>query len=249
MNFLSYYYFYKRERESKKKPTISAGNRLITEINELQHSTGTTASSAGAAFTSQDLLDAREMLKHKLNEVENQQIANNGGWDALELKAADLREVAKLEDGVKAVINWILSSGEKMMNDQLQVAFDLPSAHRLRFEHEMMELKCCTTYGQYAELRYKIDQFKKQGDAANDLRSQKQFMDFICRSFASRMEQRRNTLITCVRFFKLVSEYFEGTSTTFESLIMGAKVDDSKDAQSKLEKLCSSEKNLGESDL
>lgn len=39
-----------------------------------------------------------------------------------------------------------------------------------------------------------------------DLRSQRDFMDFVCRSFASRLERRRNILITCLRFYRLVTE-------------------------------------------
>lgn len=71
-------------------------------------------------------------------------------------------------------------------------------------------------------------------------------MDFVCRSFASRLERRRNVLITSQRFFRLVSEvklnptqtaaktllffatcyyfqYFDKTSEVFEHLVMGSR--------------------------
>lgn len=59
------------------------------------------------------------------------------------------------------------------------------------------------TYGQYAELLHRIDSMALCPD---DLRSQRDFMDFACRSFASRLERRRNVLITAQRFFRLVDE-------------------------------------------
>lgn len=61
------------------------------------------------------------------------------------------------------------------------------------------------TYGRYAELLHKIDSLPKNR-LPEDLKSQRDFMDFVCRSFASRLERRRNVLITSQRFFRLVSE-------------------------------------------
>lgn len=61
------------------------------------------------------------------------------------------------------------------------------------------------TYGRYAELLHKIDNLPRNR-LPEDLKSQRDFMDFVCRSFASRLERRRNVLITSQRFFRLVSE-------------------------------------------
>lgn len=63
------------------------------------------------------------------------------------------------------------------------------------------------TYGHYAELLHKIDTLPRCHVALpEDLKSQRDFMDFVCRSFATRLERRRNVLITSLRFFRLVSE-------------------------------------------
>lgn len=97
------------------------------------------------------------------------------------------------------------------------------------------------TYGRYAELLHKIDSLPKSR-LPEDLKSQRDFMDFVCRSFASRLERRRNVLITSQRFFRLVSEvrnnriikkrfsliicclqYFDRTSEVFEKLVMGSR--------------------------
>ncbi|XP_070528651.1 SEC14 domain and spectrin repeat-containing protein 1-like [Cardiocondyla obscurior] len=78
------------------------------------------------------------------------------------------------------------------------------------------------TYGRYAELLHKIDSLPRNR-LPEDLKSQRDFMNFVCRSFASRLERRRNVLITSQRFFRLVSEYFDKTSEVFEQLIMGSR--------------------------
>lgn len=62
-------------------------------------------------------------------------------------------------------------------------------------------------YSHYAEILHKLDILTRNGmKFPQDLKSQKDFMDFVCRSFASRVERRRNVLITSARFFRLVSE-------------------------------------------
>lgn len=210
---------------------------MISQINDLQNS---------GAFTSQDLLDAKEAIKDMMNNIESKQVTNRQAWEELEKLSIDMRELAKLEEGVTFVTNWILNVGEDLMNQQLKVGFDVSTSEKLRFEHEMIEIKCWTTYGQYAELLYKIDSLKQPDSSAlRDLKSQKEFMDFVCRSFATRLERRRNILITSVRFFKLVARYFRQTSEVFESLIMGDKVDDFDMAKNKLEKLKDNQTTLG----
>ncbi|KAJ8898123.1 hypothetical protein PR048_003483 [Dryococelus australis] len=63
------------------------------------------------------------------------------------------------------------------------------------------------TYGHYAELLHKIDTLPEVNiPLPEDLKSQRDFMDFVCRSFATRLERRRNVLITSLRFYRLVAE-------------------------------------------
>lgn len=211
---------------------------MISQINDLQNS---------GAFTSQDLLDAKEAIKDMLNNIESKQVTNRAAWEELDKLSVDMRELSKLEEGLSAVINWILNVGEDLMNQQLKVGFDVPTSEKLRNEHEIIEMKCWITYGHYAELLYKINSLKQpESSALKDLRAQKDFMDFVCRSFATRLERRRNILITSLRFFKLVARYFRQTSEVFESLIMGDKVDDYELAKTKLEKLRDNQTTLGE---
>ena len=63
------------------------------------------------------------------------------------------------------------------------------------------------TYGNFAELRHVTDSMIKQGHPrADDISAQKEYMDTVCRSFASRLERRRNLLICSVRFHRLAEQ-------------------------------------------
>ncbi|XP_065086480.1 SEC14 domain and spectrin repeat-containing protein 1-B [Ochlerotatus camptorhynchus] len=216
---------------------MDGGNKLISLIGDLQ-STKT--------LLSQDLLDSRESVKHMLNTIDKRQSSINAALQELERNVEELRELATLEEGVSYVTNWILTTAETMLNAQLKVGYDVTTADKHRLEHEILELQCWKTYGFYAELIYKIDNFPKIKDSApfKDLMSQREWMDFVCRSFAQRLERRRNVLITSVRFYRLVAEYFDRTSEVFQSLIMGDKVDDFDLANAKLHKLKDSQQTL-----
>ena len=63
------------------------------------------------------------------------------------------------------------------------------------------------TYGTYAELRHSADGLLRRGhDKAPDIEAQRDYMDMVCRSYAARLEKRRNLLITSVRFHRLAEE-------------------------------------------
>lgn len=215
---------------------------MINRINDMQNT---------KTIISHDLIDGKELIKTKLNEIEKKETQIANAWTELEKSIIDVRELAALEEGVTYVTNWILGTADYMLNSQLKVGYDVQTAEKLRLEHELLEFQCWKTYGYYAELLYKIENFPilKDSFAHKDLMSQRDFMDFVCRSFATRLERRRNILITSVRFFRLVSEYFDRTSEVFESLIMGDKVDDFDLAKVKLQKLKDSQQSLGEFEL
>lgn len=215
---------------------------MINRINDMQNT---------KTIISHDLIDGKELIKTMLNEIEKKETQIANAWTELEKSIIDVRELAALEEGVTYVTNWILGTADNMLNSQLKVGYDVQTAEKLRLEHELLEFQCWKTYGYYAELLYKIENFPilKDSFAHKDLMSQRDFMDFVCRSFATRLERRRNILITSVRFFRLVSEYFDRTSEVFESLIMGDKVDDFDLAKVKLQKLKDSQQSLGEFEL
>uniref|UniRef100_A0A2M4AJY0 Putative titin n=1 Tax=Anopheles triannulatus TaxID=58253 RepID=A0A2M4AJY0_9DIPT len=206
------------------------GKKLLAHLSDLH---------ASKSAVSQDLTDSKCQVETMLNILDRKQTAVNAARTELERTVEVLQELGTLEEGVSHVTNWILTTAESMLNAQLKVGYDVNTADQLRLEHEILELQCWKTYGYYAELIYKIDNLPRPKDtsAHQDLMSQREWMDFVCRSFAQRLERRRNVLITSVRFFRLVAEYFDKTSEVFQSLIMGERVEDFELASSNLQKL------------
>lgn len=195
-----------------------------------------------------DLLISRERIERHVQNLSAKQNRITVDWNEFQRNLISVRELAQLEDSVARVTNWIMNTGERLLIAQFQIGSDVPSCNALRIEHEALELQCRDKYGLYAELLHKIKMCPIQPDtfAHNDLMSQRDFMDFVCRSFASRLERRRNVLIASGRFYRLVSEYFDRTSEVFETLVMGMQKYDFTAAQDNLKSLHESEHSLGE---
>lgn len=63
------------------------------------------------------------------------------------------------------------------------------------------------TYGQYAELRHTAEVTLPEGlPTADDMKAERDYMDTVCRSFATRLERRRTLLITSVRFHRFAED-------------------------------------------
>lgn len=198
--------------------------------------------------TPQDILDTIQKIETIISNVRTKQCKIEEAWKMMEKNFVDTKDLNLLTQGIVNVTNWILGPAENLLNSQYKVGYDVSSAEELRNEHETIELQCWDTYGAYAELLHKIDNFPNleiSPSQRKDLIWQKDFMDFVCRSFATRLERRRNVLITSLRFFRLVSEYFDRTSEVFESLVMGNKIGDFSTAKQKLKKLQESQQSLG----
>lgn len=185
-----------------------------------------------------------------MNDIESKETSLAQAWITLEKNLDDISELAMLGKGVAYVTNWILGRAEVMLNAQQKIGSDVVTCETLRREHDSLEMLCLETYGFYAELIHKIDQFPMSKENAathghTDLVSQRDFMDFVCRSFANRLERRRNVLITSIRFYRLVSMYFDKTNEIFESLVLGSKIHDFDAAIGNLQKLRDSQLTLG----
>lgn len=214
----------KSMRASETQPALKHCAQLRVTVQQAVKDISTSGNRLMADMINAQSAATSDAIKTMLNELEQQDSAVADAWLDMEQCVADTKEMAALEDGVGVVTNWILSTAEHMLNEHQKIGHDVQSCEELRREHETIEMQCLETYGFYAELLHKIDvyPFVKDTYAYRDLMSQKDFMDFVCRSFATRLERRRNILITSLRFFRLVAEYFDRTSEVFESLVMGA---------------------------
>ncbi|KRT84247.1 hypothetical protein AMK59_991 [Oryctes borbonicus] len=219
--------------------TLEKG-RLLLEKIESDNRNRKFDSDTDSMLTPQDILDALEQLEAMIGDIRKKQSDVDAAWLMMQRNFLNTKDLSLLEEGIVKVTNWILGPAESLLNSKQKVGYDVASAEELRREHEAIELQCWDTYGAYAELVHKVDSFARDEPLTiqqKDLISQKDFMDFVCRSFATRLERRRNILITSLRFFRLVSEYFDKTGEVFDSLVMGNKIGDFASAGQKLKKL------------
>uniref|UniRef100_A0A1B0CIV5 Putative sec14 domain and spectrin repeat-containing protein 1 n=1 Tax=Lutzomyia longipalpis TaxID=7200 RepID=A0A1B0CIV5_LUTLO len=239
-------------RRARLRKYLACRERLLVEVGRMVRKTliadlGKITWSPNLDFVkSPDLMDALESIKRMLNEVEKRQTEVASAWIELEASMEIARELGALEEGVASVINWILTTAESLLNAQKKIGYDVQTSEELRKKHDQLEMQCLDTYGRYAELLHKIENSSVPRDTFmhKDLMSKKDFMDFVCRSFATRLERRRNILITALRFFRLVSEYFDKTSEVFETMIMRNRLDDFEMAPMNLQKLKESQQEL-----
>ncbi|OAD58516.1 SEC14 domain and spectrin repeat-containing protein 1 [Eufriesea mexicana] len=197
-----------------------ADSRVLAGTREGRNLVGTMSRES-----SKDTMDTAKRIHELIDSIELKQLDIENSWSEMERNLDTARVIGDLEKGVSRVTDWILGPADAMLNSCCQVGFDVSSSEDLRRRHEELELECRETYGRYAELLHKIDSLPSTR-LSEDLKSQRDFMDFVCRSFANRLERRRNVLITSQRFFRLVSEYFDKTSEVFDKLVMGNRTHD-----------------------
>ncbi|GFO38536.1 sec14 domain and spectrin repeat-containing protein 1 [Plakobranchus ocellatus] len=164
-----------------------------------------------------DNLEAQKQVKRVLQYLTNRV---DKLQDLLEERDRSLNANLQFEEwkrNVKTVVDWVLGPGEKLLASQNDIGDSYEAAEELRRRHEEMEIKCTDTYGQYAELRHTADELQKNEawPGVDDMRAERDYMDTVCRSFASRLERRRTLLITSVRFHRFAEDF----STSLDELL------------------------------
>ncbi|KAH8278292.1 hypothetical protein KR044_009883 [Drosophila immigrans] len=215
---------------------IEMGNAILARFNEVYETQTTTTATTTATTTHAtpvatptaatqaaqttttvvvkpllppDLGCERTRIELRLNEIEKKQTAIRTAWLELLRSLREARELCTLAEGVAFVTSWILNQAEQLLSRQRSVGSDVRASETLRAAHDQLELECRETYGCYAELLYKIEQFSKERSTCQDLLSQRDFMQFVCRSFAERLERRRKILMTALRFHRLLDQFEE----------------------------------------
>ncbi|XP_064597993.1 SEC14 domain and spectrin repeat-containing protein 1-B-like [Liolophura sinensis] len=162
-------------------------------------------------------------------------------------------QFSELESGFKKVVNWVLGPGEKLLASQVDIGESCEAAEELRRRHEEIELKCTNTYGEYAEFRHVAEEMIKQDHLSKeDIISQRDYMDTVCRSFATRLERRRTLLINSVRFHRLAEQFSEKLDDLLELLCTDVDIDDvdtAEEAIKTLQEKCDSVDSTGENTL
>lgn len=249
-----------------------AGNAILARFNEVYETqtttphaapvatsatattTATTTTTANALCPAKPLLPPdlgceRARIELRLNEIEKKQTAIRTAWLELLRALREARELCTLAEGVAFVTNWILNQAEQLLSRQRSVGSDVRASETLRAAHDQLELECRDTYGCYAELLYKIEQFAKERPIATcqDLLSQRDFMQFVCRSFAERLERRRKVLMTALRFHRLLEQFEEQLLIANQAADAEPSELDWQQAEAMLSQLKTSQQLLGKS--
>ncbi|KAG5897359.1 hypothetical protein JTB14_030242 [Gonioctena quinquepunctata] len=223
------------------------GRELVGNIEYENRTRKLASDDLNLMSTPQDTLDTIQRIDEIVNAVQSKQSQIEEAWIGMKKAFIDTKDLSHLEEKIVKVINWILGHADSLLNSKQKVGYDVTSAEELRREHEAIELECWEAYGAYAELIHRTKNLTNTETPTVQLKnliSQKDFMDFVCRSFALRLERRRNILITSLRFFRLVSEYFDKTADVFDSLVMGGNIADFDAAGQKLKELQESQASL-----
>ena len=159
------------------------------------------------SVTTLDNLEAQKQVKRTLQYIENRLDKVAAYLDSRDRSLNIDVQRDGVQREIRQVVEWILGPGEKLLASQYDIGDSFETAETLRKRHEELEIKCTDTYGHYAELRHRVDDLLQESmTGADDIRAQRDYMDTVCRSFASRLERRRTLLITSVRFHRLTEE-------------------------------------------
>ncbi|KAJ8320412.1 hypothetical protein KUTeg_001999 [Tegillarca granosa] len=244
-------------------PVIREGKELLARLQQAESHGHLPGEEAFA--TTLDNLEAQKQVKRSIQYLENRvdklkyfledkdkSLSHNLQYEDLQRDIKRVPDMAHLYEVMPPVfinkcinvVNWILGPGEKLLASRVDIGDSYEAADELRKRHEELEIKCTDTYGQYAELRHRADEMMADDhSAAEDIRSLRDYMDTVCRSFASRLERRRILLITSVRFHRLSEEFSQKLDNLLELLcseIDAENVDKAEEAIQDLQDKCDS---------
>ncbi|KAL3854881.1 hypothetical protein ACJMK2_014117, partial [Sinanodonta woodiana] len=185
-----------------------------------------------------DSLEAQKQVKKMIQIIENR-VEKLRGYLTVRDQSLNMNvQHSDLQKDIRRVVEWILNPGEKLLASQSEIGDSAETAEQLRKQHEQLEIKCTGTYGQYAELRHRVEDYITEGyPNAEDLQSQRDYMDTVCRSFASRLERRRILLITSVRFHRLAEDFSRRLDDLLELLCSDINADNVEAAQEAISSL------------
>ncbi|KAI8485774.1 S14 domain and spectrin repeat-containing protein 1 [Branchiostoma belcheri] len=210
--FIFQYNHFRRKARTIAVETINFGKELLADLQKFIESGFATDYSKHT----EDTVVAVATVKKQLSAVEGRENK------LLELLEEQIREevygmqLSGLEKGSKEVVEWILGTGQQMLGSNHRIGQNLTSADSYRKEHEQIQLRCTDVFAKYSELTHKAELLLQEGyGVTDDIKAQRDYMDTVCRNFASRMERRRNLLVSSVKFLRVA----QGLSRALDSLL------------------------------
>lgn len=231
-----------RRRHNWNKSVMSVPESVITDgkvlLRQLQNDGESAYTREEDAITTLDNLETQKQVKRVIRflEYKMEQL-----YEIQETKSKSKifsQEVIDLQDSMKKVVDWILGPGEKLLASMTDIGDSCESAEVLRKRHEELEIKCAETYGNYAELRHKSEEVIQENESfSSNILAQRDYMDTVCRGFASRLERRKILLITSVRFHRFAEDLSSHLDELLELLCSEVKVEDAAAAEMELSTL------------
>ncbi|KAI8481986.1 S14 domain and spectrin repeat-containing protein 1 [Branchiostoma belcheri] len=195
--FIFQYNHFRRKARTIAVETINFGKELLADLQKFIESGFATDYSKHT----EDTVVAVATVKKQLSAVEGRENK------LLELLEEQIRE---------EVVEWILGTGQQMLGSNHRIGQNLTSAESYRKEHEQIQLRCTDVFAKYSELTHKAELLLQEGyGVTDDIKAQRDYMDTVCRNFASRMERRRNLLVSSVKFLRVA----QGLSRALDSLL------------------------------
>ncbi|KAK6166178.1 hypothetical protein SNE40_022937 [Patella caerulea] len=235
-----------REHRYFQESIMTAPTEVIRQgrdvLSNLQDKANGRFHSGNESVSTLDNLEAQKQVNRVIQYLENRV---DKLQDFLEDRDKSLNMNMQTEEwkrSIKTVVNWILGPGEKLLASRTDIGDSYETAEELRKRHEELQIKCTDTYGQYAELRHQGEELlSEEGPSSSDIRAERDYMDTVCRSFASRLERRKILLITSVRFHRFAEDFSQQLDSLLELLcsdVSAETVTEAEDAIKKLNQMC-----------
>ncbi|XP_066263903.1 kalirin-like [Branchiostoma lanceolatum] len=210
--FIFQYNHFRRKARTVAVETINFGKELLGDLQKFIES----GFASDYSKHTEDTVVAIATVKKQLSAVEGRE---NKLLDLLEEQIREEvygMQLSSLEKGAKQVVEWILGTGQQMLGSNHRIGQNLTSAESYRKEHEQIQLRCSDIFAKYSELTHKAELLLQEGyGVTDDIKAQRDYMDTVCRNFASRMERRRNLLVSSVKFLRVA----QGLSRALDSLL------------------------------
>ncbi|GAB1610540.1 hypothetical protein Ahia01_001340300 [Argonauta hians] len=206
-------------------------------LNHLQNNGDQPFSSEEDTIFTLDNLETQKQVKRVIHHLERKMERLHQIQENESLSKRTKEESSELQVSINKVIDWILGPGEKLLSCNTDIGDTCETAEKFRKTHEELQIKCAETYGNYAELRHKAELLAQDDPNGSDILAQRDYMDTICRSFASRLERRKILLITSVRFHRFAEDLSLHLDELLELLCSETKPENSAMAAAELNDL------------
>ncbi|XP_065570822.1 SEC14 domain and spectrin repeat-containing protein 1-B-like isoform X2 [Artemia franciscana] len=186
------------------------------------------------------VIQSQKKIRELLDLIHTKLVTLEQSYAELIYLTDHVRELKFLENGIDVVVNWVLGHGADLYRQLAArgVGLDETETEELQRQLEALELRCREYYGRYAEVRHRLSIILRSNALLPpDLKSKRDLMDSVCRTFAGLLERRRRALFVAFRFHQLRQECLGKAEEVIEGVGSSAAEEDLSKAESALQDL------------